>query len=491
MAGDDDSAGEDGKPSHLATVSASNARLVLEPATWIHRRVESISFTDRLTVKRRLSIDFTIPGESVPLSGSSGSAEPAEFWLPVALLRKWPPLMKLDLTSGGGDPLPLLTTGKNREVDAAVLKALWKDRFEVDALPDEMTTALDTVARSSRSEATAAVLDARRALIARALTEGDGAEAFARERVDPFLAVAATLAENSVFWARVTGRPGERQLVKVAFEDPVRVPVSLRRRIFASLSWQAIVAEYEIPHIGNAGIYHCQIDPPPDLEVRTARLVLDHPPLVTVGDDGPGTDPETPSLPPLYRLAGRALKQAVMRRFEELFDPGPPDVRGEPTTGTPYERVTPGRAHLYVSGARKSFGIASVRMAVAPRTLTTKAIVACFALALLMTVAAAVPGSAVDDAGVAATTLLLVPGLLGFLAQPRENPLVSKYLVGVRAVTLVAAACPTIAAVSLLGADDAGDVRCLWIALAIVDWLAVAALIPSRLLPAPARRLQP
>src|SRR4051794_436160 len=111
-------------PHSLAVASAQNYDAVANPLDWIHRRVESISFTERLTVQRRISVDFTIKEQFSPFIAGRDSEHPSLYFLPIALLRKWPPLMQLDLRTAEGDPIPLLTTGKNREIDAAVLRRI-------------------------------------------------------------------------------------------------------------------------------------------------------------------------------------------------------------------------------------------------------------------------------------------------------------------------------------------------------------------------------
>ena len=79
----------------LAELSPSFATAVLEPASWIHRRVESLSFTPQLMVRRLISVDFTVEADFPPYKEGKNGLH--TYFLPVGLLRKWPPLMKLDL----------------------------------------------------------------------------------------------------------------------------------------------------------------------------------------------------------------------------------------------------------------------------------------------------------------------------------------------------------------------------------------------------------
>ncbi len=476
-------------PKSLAEVSAENARALLSPTTWIHRRVESMTFTEQLMVRRRISVDFTIDPVFTAYLGDPEQGNTCTYFLPVALLRKWPPLMKLDLRTQNDEPIPLLTTSKNREVDAAVLKGVAKLYIKIEALLDTIDDDLTQIALASPIVATEAAARLRDALTAHGREIGGGdAVAFARDAADPLLNFATGLVANSMLWVRIDGLRGERRIVKIAFEDPVRQAQNPRRRFFASFSWQAIAAEYEIPHIGNSGIYHCQVDPPPQLQMVSAKLILDDPPVfaqASPSDQEAPLEDDSPSLP---RVVAQSLKYAAQLRYRELFgEPSLDDpAKREPDSGVGYSRVSRGRAHLYVSGARKGFGIASVRMAVASRALATASLISSTMIAILLTTLVALAEAATEHVGETVTVLLLVPGLLGFLARPQEHPIVARYLAGLRALTLASAATSLLAAITLLGtrSPDAGSVRPTWAVLALVAWLIVLLLLPSWLLPA-------
>ncbi len=474
----------------LADVSASNAGALLTPTTWVHRRVESLSFTEQLMVRRRISVDFTIPDDYQPFIASEDGG-PALYFLPVALLRKWPPLMRLDLRSEEDQPLPLLTTGKNREIDAAVLSGVAKRYLSGTDLLSEIGADLASIAKENPLAASEAATRLRDSLagIGRSLADEAGLK-FARERADPLVEFATGLVANSMLWARVEGGPGDRKIVKIAFEDPIRQEPNPRRRLFAAFSWQAIAAEYEIPHIGNSGIYHCQIDPPPQLQMVSAALVLDDPPISTDPAESLASaadDPGDEKPLALRKLAAQSLQAGALNRVREFTGAAyeDPASQREPEQGVAYSRVAKGRAHLYVSGARKSFGIASFRMAVASRTLATASLVMASVIAVLMTVFFILAPAITDHVGPALTMLVLVPGLLGFLVRPAEHPLVARHLVGVRVLTLVAAVMPILAAIVLIGVESpsASSVRPFWGAFTLGAWAVVVLLVPSWLLP--------
>ena len=72
--------------------------------------------------RRSVSIDFTIPKIPPVPNSAAPMADPpkspgqtdeqgtvARYYVPLSLLKKWPPVIRLDLRSNSGDPVPLLT----------------------------------------------------------------------------------------------------------------------------------------------------------------------------------------------------------------------------------------------------------------------------------------------------------------------------------------------------------------------------------------------
>lgn len=83
----------------------------LYPEAWVQRRRETYEFVDDSTVRRRISIDYSIDREAMPFPVPSG--EP--LLLPVAMLDKRP-LVALDITSADGACLTILNTSANTDV---------------------------------------------------------------------------------------------------------------------------------------------------------------------------------------------------------------------------------------------------------------------------------------------------------------------------------------------------------------------------------------
>lgn len=92
--------------NQLLAVGESAAEQMPDRSVWIHRRVEQITFpmpTDRV-YRRKMSIDFTIPPVT-PIKEDGHS----RYYVPLSLLSRWPPLLRIDLRGVDGDPVPLLT----------------------------------------------------------------------------------------------------------------------------------------------------------------------------------------------------------------------------------------------------------------------------------------------------------------------------------------------------------------------------------------------
>jgi hypothetical protein len=470
-----------GEPRKLADVAAQSAKILLDTETWIHRRVYKIGYTDSGLMLTNVSVDLTVDPRLVPFLDGAGS-EPSVFFAPIMMLRKWPPLMRFDLRSQEGCPLPLLTSGKNREVDAAVLEMLAPaGDLKVAAAPT-----LRQIATSDKAEATARV----NALGKVVLDAAPGLSMQDRKDWIQTLLVASSLASNSLLWARVTGKHRDRIIVKVAFEDRTRRELVLSRRVFASLSWAPTRLVVTFPNAGEGRSFHVQVDPPPELRIHRARLLLAN----------PLEDEET--TPRKLSFAKRAgslwwgFKNTIRWRVGNLLSSAPaaaverdrlqPEER-RPGDGDPYYWETPERAYLYVTGSRRQAAVVEVDMAVHERNgLKSAAVGTSAAITGLMTYFLVAAGEVTSHVDAAVTLFVLVPALLGYLVvRPGEHPLLRKHLSGVRLLLLLAGASPVFAAAVMLGwvHPNGSDVFWYWFALAVFSWIVTGLLLISWLLP--------
>jgi hypothetical protein len=106
------------------TVAEQAVRLFWEKETWIYRRVERIMFLDRTLVRRRISVDFEIPQAvlEVRMAGAKDEDPRVERYLPVSVLRSWPPVLNFDLRDADDKPIPLLSRRTTNALDEEVLR---------------------------------------------------------------------------------------------------------------------------------------------------------------------------------------------------------------------------------------------------------------------------------------------------------------------------------------------------------------------------------
>lgn len=473
----------------------------MKDRAWIHRRVDSMTFTDALMVRVWTSIDFTIPPEAVPFAKVDGEDV---FYLPVTILAKWPPVMRFDLRDEKNRPVSLLTTDKNREVDAALLRAMAPEHPSSDEAP-RLCGLLGAIARKDELHAAAAQTEILTILeqFVDSMSEDD------RLGWGTMRQLIAPLVSNSLLWARVTGRPDTRKIVKYGFEQPVAQPLFFLRSVLGWMSWRETSNVYAIPRVDWAQNYHLQIDAPAGLLLHGANLVLKapqhsvspegraRPPRPSMGEllggivqvlrDGAG---EVGRLTDETREAARQ-RLAKLGRFAAEADPGIArrPIREqfyEPAKGAAWAWPHSKRAYLYVSRPGDPFAVAKFSFIAPPSSVRGPFVAAVILAALMTTITVRAAAIALHD-GEAVTALVVVPAVIGALVfRPGEHPLVRRHIVGVRAMLVLAGAAPVLAAIVLLTQTHATAKGLLvfFVPLAVVAWLAAAALGLSMLLPA-------
>lgn len=475
---------EDPGGSRLAEIASRNAFVLGDTSTWLHRRVERINYTDRRVVRRQFSVDFTIPAST----GSNGqSFEPYErledgrevFYVPIALLAKWPPLLNLSLWDEDDRPLPLLTSPRNRLVDREALLA-FPPR---GPMFHELSDRLGQIATHSRPTAMS-LLKGIGDDIARELSDMTATDIAAWQRT---LTLAAALVGNSLLWVRLSSRHGERHIIKCSYEEPEAKELVASHRLQVSLGWRRSRHGFEVPNLGARGSYHLEITPPPGLEVVNASLELSKlpPRRWEAGARVTGAD----RLRAYSRLPTRLWRALKTKRRALLgtsstdgLEPEVPSTT-EPRPGEKYERTLPERAYFYVSGIRDDYGVATVAMASEQGGMVAGALAAAIGIASLITAVAIWSTAAISHATETVTTLVIAPGLLGlFASQVGEHPIARAHVAGVRILVLLAGALAVIAAVALI---IAGSGSTWWLrGTAIAAWFIVALLTLSWLLPA-------
>lgn len=244
-------------PESLAEADALRiALLALRPDAWIHRRVDEITYLDDRSIRRRISVDLTVP------RGNATARADAVMYLPIAQFAK-EPLTRFDFADTAGESIPMLTAQQNGALSVAMLRALARvpDPNLVDMIVDTYIEVLVfSVDDRAKSEAF------------RKIFGDDTSIGRLLSRFPPFVALAQELAQNFVVFLPVLHEHiGERRIIKMAFDAPERSPRP--RRISQRLGWAPVEDTFDVPAAGSAASYHVEIVPPPDMRVAEGSFV--------------------------------------------------------------------------------------------------------------------------------------------------------------------------------------------------------------------------
>ena len=202
-------------------IAGMTLELISDWMRWVHRRVESLEYEDERTVRRSVSVDFTLPRDlPSPLPQSNGEDV---YPVPLALLRK-AILRRFDIRDESGRALPLMTAPKNGAVAAGVLLTAAESvpsDLELAGLPrtvpDEITDEIWLMAnRPGR-----AAVEGWERFIHPLDTDSYGGTVWRRllgESHD-FMALASDLSRNFLVLTPLLTPPGRRRIVKFAYEE--------------------------------------------------------------------------------------------------------------------------------------------------------------------------------------------------------------------------------------------------------------------------------
>ncbi len=256
---------------------------------WLFRRVETMEFVGNGSVKRRISVDFEMPGGLPKLKRHA--AEGTKL-VPIAVYPKWPPLMGFDFVGPQSRPISLLRRTTNKQLDYGLVlgmvdlavalsefdqtppsrKALQKRAEEIAArdrhvLEPCLQCQLKTVIDNRRPRWDEAVKTINE-LKVRLNSELEGALNSGRSDVAAQIAatvdLAGRLADGSVLWAGVDGKPGTDRIVKFSYNDPCNsLRAGLWRLTWLTTAWRHSNVFISLPHAGRDVIYHLDIQAPP------------------------------------------------------------------------------------------------------------------------------------------------------------------------------------------------------------------------------------
>ena len=260
--------------NELPEVAIATNRLILDPRSWVHRRVETLTFLDEFRVRRHVSVDFTAPAELT--------------YVPLSLVKK--KVMKdLDVRDAAGAAVPVLTRSENGVVAAAILvfQAAAILGVNPEAVPEQHRDAFVDIAGITRSvddEPSAGELKARadRALELLGAASESAVSPVVRERwklwSDPLMrALAREFAEQFILLVAFPVEKDARRILKVSYEEslrPERAGGENARTFLESLGLRDYVVRFAAPALFDGESYHLQVPTPNDVLVAEGRLQL-------------------------------------------------------------------------------------------------------------------------------------------------------------------------------------------------------------------------
>ncbi len=400
----------------LEKVGCSGASALATQTSWVHRRVERVSFpnADDIAVRRRISIDFSIP-ETLRAADEATELSLAVYYVPLSVLRKWPPVTNLDLRIPGNEPAPLLTRTQNAVADGSLLVEVAQQALGADIEIDRYLKAQLKRIPAARSAVAASILEQLFSPI-----DGDPTNDFDRQRKllwgqQQFVHLAGGLTESTILWLRVSGKPKQRQIVKFAYDARVNAFEDLGIFRLPSFGWRPLNAQFEVPHFGDSGSFHLEATVPAPLEITDAKLEVR--PRRQLGAED---EPE--------------------HHADVLKISAQPERR---------------HAHYYLAGDRlRTEGAA--QMAVMPRggPIHVAWIAALLVAAMLWAYHSEI-STVLANRGPALAPLLVVPGLLAYLVtRPGEHSAATRLLRGYRLLVVGVGLFPIAAAVILVLAPE-------------------------------------
>ncbi len=241
---------------------------------WVHRRVETFEFPNADTVRRRMSVDFTLPADPSIKAGDRVD-------VPLMILKR-EFLRNFDVMDEEGTRLKVLTTREHDEHVVAglfkFLNSLWPDGEQLMRLLKDFAGVDDSSAGPEKRQLRA---KEARSVLEKQLDGESGKQAFNALRN-----LMGDLERGFLLLVPLEYQPNTRRLVKFSY-DAVLYPSNLKRwqdayrrltRAGASLGWFPQRENFEDIQVGWAESYHVEVVPPTDTRVAEAALHVDEKP---------------------------------------------------------------------------------------------------------------------------------------------------------------------------------------------------------------------
>jgi hypothetical protein len=404
---------------------------VAAPNEWVHRRVETISFADNETVRRKVSVDLTIGSHTPEVSFGL-----TKYRLVILALLEKRTLSSLDVFDEAGRTLPILTTQQNGVLAGQVLCSIAKALVR-PADTSSLESDLKYIALSPRELA-----EARQAeLIERlnALDDDDPLKPLSGMPV--FTDFLRNLASNFVLVTLVSGGIGERRILKFAYHSPVEeIPGHRRGMIASAMGWQQREYNLPLPGLVNCESYHVEVEVPEGVTVDGAVLFergSDITDAEGIPDDHVGAFTRAGRRSFHFHASSKGNEKAEVRLWVRIAREG-----------------------WLTAAALATMGVAAIAVA----------------NALFLHRLTGPPGSTgTISTDVAALLMGLVAVLASFAVRVGEHPVTSRAVFGVRFVTMLSVATPLAAGWMLAFGPKGHALQAAWWVLAgVAVTLAVA-----------------
>jgi len=244
--------------------------LIAQPASWIHRRVETVQLLTHEETRRQVSVDFTL---SIDVEHDLSTADGVV--IPISILTK-EARRNFDLRNEAGAAVPVLGKAANGHLaHIAVLSAA------LDALPEDTSDDafeliagdLGQIVNSSPGEGEEAL-----AVLAGGAQAGNPLRA-AVWKDDLCREMLRVLSTNYVLFAVLPPGGARRRILKYSYSDDLeRINVPWRERLRPSWIWLRARSPdrgrffVRCPGADRAASFHAEIAIPEELRIETAVL---------------------------------------------------------------------------------------------------------------------------------------------------------------------------------------------------------------------------
>ena len=257
--------------------------LIISSPAWVTRRVESASFRDHRTVRRRVSVDFTIPLAAPQFVINDTSYRV----LPLTIMRR-KSLVNFDLRDENDASVPLLGIRQNQAVTLALIEALARAVLETDTLSPAVRRFLRDLVSGQQDE----LIDARDR------ADRDDAQAEIRRLNSDrrFNHVMSRVSEDFVMFVLVREDGPAKRVFKFRYDEPLsrRYRVSGSREngyrrftppvsrwspvpILAAIGWIPTRIRFPTPAAENAASYHFEVHAPAGVAIDSATMLAGRP----------------------------------------------------------------------------------------------------------------------------------------------------------------------------------------------------------------------